>query len=342
MAITRISITDFLVHAKAQLVLDVRSPAEYQHAHIPGAVNLPLFDNEQRKVVGTLYKQHSKEAAIKQGLDYFGVKMKTMVETVEALLAQHTSTSKTVYVHCWRGGMRSGGVAWLLDLYGFKVFVLQGGYKAYRNQVIQCFEHNYQFKVLGGQTGSGKTALLKSMQAQGRAVIDFEALACHRGSSFGALGQTNPPSQEQFENNLALQLSMHAQQIIWVEDESQRIGQVNIPKPLWLQLRASDWYYLDLPFAVRLQRIIVEYGSFNKAELIAATERIRKRSGGLDCQTAVAAIQNDDLETAFTILLNYYDKQYQLGSSKREGTKPQVMSFTYFDETAIIKTLVHE
>ena len=144
MAITKINIEQFISASKNQLILDVRSPSEYNHAHIPDAISLPLFSDEERKIVGTAYKQKSRQAAIKLGLDYFGVKMKMMVEQVEKLVAEHQQKHETkstiVYVHCWRGGMRSGAVSWLLDLYGFKVCQLVGGYKAYRfNSVRRTF-----------------------------------------------------------------------------------------------------------------------------------------------------------------------------------------------------------
>src|SRR6476619_2099461 len=145
MAVERISIEQFLALASENPVLDVRSPGEYKHAHIPGAYSLPLFTDEERKVVGTAYKQKSREEAIKIGLDYFGSKMRPMVEEAEKLTANKRNT---VLIYCWRGGMRSAGVAWLMDLYGFKVYTLAGGYKAFRNYVLQSFEHPYEFKIV--------------------------------------------------------------------------------------------------------------------------------------------------------------------------------------------------
>src|SRR5690349_23861593 len=174
----RVQIDEFLKGCKDALLLDVRSPAEYNHAHIPGAVSFPLFTDEERKVVGTAYKQQSREAAIKIGLDYFGPKMRKMVEEAEQLT---THDSRTVLVHCWRGGMRSAGVAWLLDLYGFKVYALVGGYKKFRNHVLDTFKLPFQFKILGGYTGSGKTEMLRGLEKQGEFVIDLEGIANHKG-----------------------------------------------------------------------------------------------------------------------------------------------------------------
>src|ERR1035437_2355393 len=138
MAIEKLTIEAFLQLSKQHPVLDVRSPGEYCHAHIPGAYNLPLFSDEERKVVGTEYKQQGREQAIKTGLDYFGTKMSKIVEEAETIIKKHNAPIQipnTVLVHCWRGGMRSAGIAWLLDLYGFKVYTLTGGYKSFRNWV---------------------------------------------------------------------------------------------------------------------------------------------------------------------------------------------------------------
>ncbi len=211
MAITRIDIETFLSFDGKYPVIDVRSEGEYAHAHIPGAFSMPLFNNEERKIIGTEYKKESRQKAIKTGLALFGKKMVQMVETIEQLFENKTEETdkalpKTVVVHCWRGGMRSGGVSWLLDLYGFKVFTITGGYKAYRRWAIQQLEKDYQIKVIGGFTGSGKTGALHEMRKLNQVVIDLEDLAMHKGSAFGNIGMPPQPSQEMFENLLALEL----------------------------------------------------------------------------------------------------------------------------------------
>lgn len=333
MAIQRVSITEFLDLAQKHPVLDVRSPGEYAHAHIPGAHSLPLFTDEERKVVGTAYKQQSKQVAVKIGLKYFGVKMVEMVETVEKLIKElrpptkdnisttHEFQSPTVLVHCWRGGMRSAGVAWLLDLYGFKVYTLAGGYKGYRNWVLEQFEKEYPIHIMGGYTGSGKTEVLKALDKRGYTVIDLEGIAHHKGSAFGAMGLPAQPSQEHFENTLAGELfrgqekslseeSMDFQKTIWLEDESQRIGAVNIPAVLFKQMRKKKVYFLEIPFESRLGYINLHYGKFAKAELVNAVIRIKKRLGGLETKTAMNFLLEDDTKEAFGILLQYYDKLY--------------------------------
>jgi tRNA 2-selenouridine synthase len=328
MPITRLLIEDFIALSNNQPVFDVRSPGEFEHAHVPSAHSLPLFTNEERKVVGTAYKQESKQKAVKIGLDYFGPKMVKMVEEVESVIGNSQSTGngkksslkkedindKKVFVYCWRGGMRSAGVAWLLDLYGFKVYTLVGGYKAYRNWVLKQFEKEYPISIIGGYTGSGKTELLYSLQSKGEFIIDLEGLACHKGSAFGNLGQPSQPKQEMFENLVARELYqasiINQAENIWLEDESQRIGEVNIPLALYKFLRTRKVYFLDIPFEERLKYIVDGYGKFEKEKLINATIRIKKRLGGLETKTAVNCLIEDDLQGAFDVLLKYYDRLY--------------------------------
>lgn len=325
MAVQKIDIDNFIIETSASIgsslrssiTIDVRSPAEFEHAHIPHALNLPLFDNEQRALIGTTYKKQSREAAIKVGLPLFGAKMLPMIETVEAWIKdrqkENDLTKPTIYVHCWRGGMRSAAVAWLLDLYGYKVIQLTGGYKAYRNWVLAQFTIPYSLKVLGGYTGSGKTEILHALQEKNYAVIDLEGLAHHKGSAYGAIGQLPQPSQEMFENIIAEKLLEvnKKQKSIWIEDESQRIGTVLIPTPLFHLMRNSTCYFMTIPFEQRLNFIVEGYGSFDQKSLIEATMRIQKRLGGLETKTAIDFITAGALKEAFSILLKYYDKWYE-------------------------------
>ena len=317
MAVQKIDIEDFIVLAPNSIVIDVRSPGEFEHAHIVDAHSLPLFNNEERAIVGTTYKQKSREAAIKIALPFFGEKMKPLIEMVETWVAafekKHTRETPTIIVHCWRGGMRSGAVAWLLDLYGFKVLQLIGGYKAYRNWALLQFEKAYPLKVLGGYTGSGKTEILLELKRRNKTVIDLEGLAHHKGSSFGALGQEAQPSQEMFENKLAHALSSieFIEEGIWIEDESQRIGLVMIPLSFFTLLRNSVCYFIEIPFQERLSFITTGYGKFDKDSLMSATLRIQKRLGGLETKTAINHIIEGNIVDAFSILLKYYDKWYE-------------------------------
>jgi tRNA 2-selenouridine synthase len=336
MAVQKINIDDFIMEAGSSIgssfIIDVRSPAEYEHAHIPAALNLPLFDNEERAMIGTTYKKQSREAAIKAGLPLFGNKMLSMIETVETWIADtqknNNLTKPTLFVHCWRGGMRSAAVAWLLDLYGYKVVQLTGGYKAYRNWVLEQFSIPYSLKVLGGYTGSGKTEILQALQEKNYAVIDLEGIAHHKGSAFGAIGQLPQPSQEMFENILAKKLFEvnKNNKPIWIEDESQRIGTVLIPTPLFHLMRNSTCYFMKIPFEQRLLFILEAYGKFDAQSLIEATERIQKRLGGLETKNTVAHIMQGELKEAFSILLKYYDKWYEKNAQNQVLPKVELIS----------------
>jgi len=322
MSIARVSVEEFLTLSERCTIWDVRSPGEYAHAHIPGAISLPLFSDDQRAEVGTAYKQVSRENAIKLGLDFFGPKMRTMVETVEEReRTEGEKDNKTVLVHCWRGGMRSGAVAWLLDLYGFKVVMLDGGYKAFRNWILNQFTKDYNFKLIGGYTGSGKTKVLHELNSKGLAVIDLEGIAQHKGSAFGGLDKLKQPSTEMFENLLAYQLYSFTKAEknieLWVEDESQRIGDLNMPIELWNIFRTKPLFFLNIPFEKRLQYLVAEYGKHKKEDLLNAIVRIQKRLGGLETKTAVNCLLEQDLKGCFEVLLRYYDKHYSKALTNR-------------------------
>ncbi|MDP1801943.1 MAG: tRNA 2-selenouridine(34) synthase MnmH [Bacteroidota bacterium] len=326
MSITKLNIQEFLQLTQNQIVIDVRSPGEYEHAHIPGALSLPLFTNEERKVVGTSYKQESREKAIKIGLDYFGTKTVKIIEEVEKLVAE--KKTKEIGVHCWRGGMRSAAIAWLLDLYGFKVYLLAGGYKAYRNYALQQFTKNYELRIVGGYTGSNKTGVLNELKKVNEKIIDLEGLALHKGSAFGNLDLHSQPSQEMFENLLAAELDKHntnnGSAIIWLEDESQRIGNVNIPLPFFTSMRSCPVIFLNIPFEERLNHIIVDYGKYSKEKIINAIIRIKKKLGGLETKNAVNFILEDDMRNCFSVLLRYYDKLYLRNTYKREDAEKKI------------------
>ena len=171
-------------------ILDVRTPDEFAKGHMPTADNLPLFTTEERARVGTTYKQQGREAAILLGFDLAGPKWSTLI-----LQALKLAPEKKVAVHCWRGGMRSGAVAWALDLYGFDTYVIKGGYKSYRRWVLQQSNMPYLLQVIGGMTGSGKTKILHELDRLGEQTIDLEDLAQHQGSSYGTLNRLVQPSQ---------------------------------------------------------------------------------------------------------------------------------------------------
>ena len=303
-------------------IFDVRAPIEFAQGHVPGALNLPLFSDEERASIGTTYKQVSQDRAVHLGLEFFGPKMSAMVKK-----AQKLAPSKEVRLHCWRGGMRSGAVLWLLELAGFKVHLLDNGYKEYRRAVLASFDSPRDWRVLGGLTGSGKTDVLHQLAAapHTQPVLDLEGLAHHKGSAFGAIGQLAQPSQEQFENNLAAALAaLPPDAPVWVEDESRQIGRLTIPPALFAQLRTAPRWVLEVPRAARVAKLAAEYGAEDPAELVAAIERIQKRLGGLATQQAQAAVAAGNFPLMVELVLDYYDKTYTYGLTQRPGEPDRI------------------
>jgi tRNA 2-selenouridine synthase len=294
-------------------VIDVRTPDEFAQAHVPGAFNIPLFTNEERVQVGTTYKQVGREAAILLGFDLTGSKWSGFIKA-----ALEISPQKKVAVHCWRGGMRSSAMAWALSLYGFEVYLLEGGYKRYRNWVLSQFKRPWNLVVLGGMTGSGKTSCLTALTALDEQVIDLEDLAQHQGSSFGSMNRMIQPTQEQFENTFAGVLNrLDPSKKVWIEDESVTIGKRVIPKPFWTQMRAAALICLQVPFDVRVEKLVAEYGILDKEFLIECTQRIQKRLGPEQCRDAIQAVNEERMADFVRQLLVYYDKNYQKGLNKR-------------------------
>ena len=295
-------------------LLDVRSPGEFEAGHIPGALSLPLFSDEERAIVGTLYKQKGPEIAFQKGLEVAGQKLPWYVEEARRLVPG----SQKIAVHCWRGGQRSGSLAWLLSFSGFDVSVLEGGYKAYRRYIHEQFgERPFRSVVLGGATGSGKTAVLKALREMGEQVLDLEGIAHHKGSAFGALGETPQPNVEQFENELFHAFkALDTDRRVWVENESRSIGRVFLPEGLWHRLQRSPLVQLEVPFENRVAYLVEVYGTFPVGSLEASFLRIEKKLGGQHLKTALQALQSGDYATAAAIALKYYDKTYAYTTSK--------------------------
>ncbi len=296
-------------------VLDVRSPSEYKHACLPGALSMPLLDDEGRHQVGLCYKTEGREAAIKLGLDLVGPRMRSFIE-----FAEQAAPNKRVAVYCWRGGMRSSSVAWLLSTYGFEVRVLRGGYKSFRRRMISELEKPRKLVVLGGTTGSAKTAMLMEFARQSEAVIDLEGLANHRGSAFGWIGQADQPSQEHFENTLGLCLRSFPQDAtIWVEDESRKIGKLTLPMVFWQSMCEADVYVLDIPAEIRLDNLMHDYGSADVQDLREALLRIQQRLGPERLSRALDALDRSAIRDCARECLEYYDRYYHRSIQARKA-----------------------
>lgn len=292
----------------SHLLVDVRSPAEYAQGHIPGAVSIPLFSDEERAVVGTRYHQAGKEAALLVGLDLVGTKMSGFLKKLNAL---NRGGEKVVAVYCWRGGMRSASVAWLFELGGYRVYLLRGGYKTYRTYIRKESGNGLKMLVIGGMTGSGKTEVLMHLREIGEQTIDLESLACNKGSVFGYLGQGPQPGNEQFENDLFDELAgLDASRPVWLEDESRSIGAIGLPSEFYLRMKRSPLILLKVPETIRVERLVQEYAGFGKQELTDALEKLLQPLGGLNFREAVNHIEAGDFGQAIRIVLGYYDKMY--------------------------------
>ena len=301
----RRTVSDFLKQVEGLPILDVRSPAEFEIGHIPSAISFPLFSNEERAVVGTLYKQEGRQPAIKKGLEIIGPKMVAFIEQAEQL------KSSTLALYCWRGGMRSDSMAWLLERYGFQTILLEGGYKAYRNAMLDFFKQELPLRVIAGYTGSQKTRLLHILREKGEQVVDLEGMAGHQGSSFGNQKSESQPTTEQFQNQLFhFFRNTDLSRPIWIEDEDMRLGTVNMTEGLFRQINASPHVFIKVKKAQRIDFLVKDYGMLEKEKLIKATYYIRKRLGFDRAKKAIAHIEAGNLKPAVDIILNYYDRRY--------------------------------
>ena len=295
----------FLSLATEIPVIDVRSPGEFEQGRLPNSHNMPLLDNEERVIVGTIYKQVGPKEAFKIGLEFIGPKMSGFIDFAEKL------GSEELLVHCWRGGQRSQSVATLLSTYGFKVNTLSGGYKTYRQAAINFFNSPLPITVLTGYTGSRKTEVLHELAKRGEQVIDLEGLANHQGSAFGRQPSEIQPSVEQFQNMLFEEFrKMDLNKRIWLEDESMRIGGVNMTQELYQQKNAAPCVFMEIPIESRIQNLVSNYGKQDEKNLIRATKSIQKKLGIKEAQTAIEHIKEGNAEAAAAIILKYYDKRY--------------------------------
>lgn len=321
-----------------RVVLDVRSPGEYAHAHIPGALNLPLFSDEERAEVGTLYKQESPQKAMLRGLQIAGSKMSAYVDD-----ALFLAPEKKVIVHCWRGGKRSESLGWLLSMAGFDVQILYGGYKNYRHYALDYFEtREPKLVVIGGQTGIGKTYVLHQLQSLDEQVIDLENLAHHKGSAFGSLGQDPQPSTEHFENLLfEVYRKLDKTKRIFVENESRKIGTCRIPDSFFDKMKHYHYLQYTIPLTERVERLIQNYACYPKEQLAERFKRIEKKIGGDNLKKALHALDIDDFGAAAMIALHFYDKTYQYGFETNTTPNKMVLDYDHADTELIARDIQH-
>jgi len=306
--ISEINIEDYF-HSHAEVpIIDVRSPAEFLKGHISEANSISLFSDEERAHIGTVYLKQSHEEALRLGYEYVNPKLDYFISR-----SREIATQNKVVVHCWRGGMRSLAFAELLEKNGFpEVYVVNGGYKAYRKYVLDSFKRNALLCVIGGYTGSGKTEILKLLNEEDIQVIDLEKLANHKGSVFGGIGNGAQPTTEQFENNLFMQWNkIDLSKRVCIEDESQSIGSVTIPADLFEKIIESPVYFIEIPKEERAKFLVKEYADCDKTALAAAIQKISKRLGDLNTRKALEWLDKENFYEVALLALNYYDKSYK-------------------------------
>lgn len=309
-----ISVAEYISLSEPAITIDVRSPAEFLHGHIPEACSVPLFSDNERAAVGTLYKQVGREEAVRAGLGFVSPKMEEYIELVRHIRTEAGLNKSTpIIVYCARGGMRSQSISMLLRCVGYTVLQLVGGFKAYKQFLCdQVPQYANSVVLLGGKTGSGKTVLLNELAKRGAQVIDLEGIAHHRGSAFGALGLPPQPTQEQFMVLVLSKLvSFDSTKSIWIEHEGSRLGSVHIPPELLTVMEIAPVVYMQVDLAVRKSILRRDYFSFSQDDLYACTMLLEKRLGGAITKQVLAALQAGDRETVLDLLLDHYDRSYE-------------------------------
>jgi tRNA 2-selenouridine synthase len=300
------------------ILIDVRSPKEYLKGHIPSAYNVPLLLDDQRALVGTIYKQQGKQQAISRALEFVEPQLERYAQKVKEISIANSTASLIVY--CWRGGMRSKSFGMFLARCGYSVYQMIGGQKAYKAYVRKQAELPYKFIVLGGKTGCGKTRILQELKKQGEQVLDLELLAGHRGSSFGGLGKPQQPTQEQFIINCFSMLAQcNPQRSIWVEKESYKIGDLSTPYELWRQLQKAPVLYIDRPQEERITLLLEEYGAYEPENLKTCTLSLSKKIGSAQAKKLCQLIDEKKYEEVIRQLIIYYDKLYDYSLQKSKN-----------------------
>jgi tRNA 2-selenouridine synthase len=312
-----ININEFFALKDKCPVVDVRSPDEYKQGHIPYSINIPLFENDERAVVGTLYKKRGQTEAVLAGLNIAGAKMRKLAES-----GLKTAKNDELIVHCWRGGMRSASVAWLFETCRIKCSVIDGGYKSYRRYIHEYFSLPFRLIIIGGMTGSGKTEILEELSDLSFQVLKLEKIAHHKGSAFGNLGEEPQRTNEQFENELFTALQgFDIKKPIFVEDESRSIGRNIIPPEFFACMSESPLIFIDMNQGLRIKRLVDDYGKFPVAELKNSIEKISDKLGGLNARTAISFLDGGNLANSAEISLKYYDKTYMYGLSHKHNSQ---------------------
>ncbi len=311
------------------LLIDVRSPSEYYKGHMPNSINIPLFNDDERAIVGTIYKKHGKEKAVIEGLYFIEKKIVNFLNILFETINSHQKSNaeinfgeSIIKIYCARGGMRSLSTSWLLEKYNLKTLTLKGGYKKYRQWILNKFTKKWNLVVIGGKTGTGKTRLLKLLEKNKYQTLDLEGFASHRGSTFGGLGMNEQPTNEKFENIIAEKLSRFRPNLpTFVEAESANIGKCKIPHEFFKQMKVSQRIEIIRSESNRLNELIQTYSIFSKEELKEAVLRIKKRLGPQRTKIAILSIEQKKWDVVCKVVLEYYDKCYEYEKIGKKNIK---------------------
>ncbi|MFB9329648.1 tRNA 2-selenouridine(34) synthase MnmH [Paenibacillus aurantiacus] len=309
--------------------IDVRSPSEYSDSTIPGSLNIPFFNDEERAEIGTLYKQTSIQAAKERGLAIISAKLPALIKEIGQIKGKKA-------VFCWRGGMRSKTTATVLSLMDIHVYRISGGFRAYRKWVVETletFEIRPKAFVLHGHTGTGKTAILHRLAAEGYPVLDLEALAGHRGSIFGGAGM-KARKQKAFEALLLERLiALQNEPYILFEAESKRLGKTVLPDFLMSKKENGTPIRIEMPMASRVKRIMEDYPVAYKDEYLNGFYRIKSRIHTPIAAEIESCLQADRFEPAVRMLLeSYYDPRYAYTADQYNAAPAWTVSAQTLDE----------
>ncbi len=316
------------------VIVDVRTPKEYLEDHIPGAINIPIFDDDERAIIGTLYKQKGKEIAVETGIEITSPKLQDFYNKYLNLSKQY----KQIVLYCFRGGMRSTSLVDFLNEIGLKVLKLDGGYKAYRNYVLKYLENlsiKHQFIVLHGHTGTGKTMLLEELEKKGVCVLNLEALAQNSGSVYGEIFYSGKaPSQKWFDSLVVKILRESKYKNILMESESKKIGKVTLCKTFWDTMIQGKHILINSSVENRVKRLVEDYTKYNTQDdeyLKKSTSRLKDTIGNQAVEDLINKIEDKNYESVASFLIqNYYDKLYSYSIGKYEYN--MILSSDFPDE----------
>lgn len=327
-----------LQNKKNPIVIDIRSPIEFKDGSIPGAINIPLFTDEERQEIGTIYKHEGQEAAKWRAMERVSPKIPELLKQIKAEMAM----GEELIIHCWRGGMRSKAVVTFLEFAGVQAMRLVGGYKAFRQYVLTQIPEMYPEKavVLHGLTGVGKTEVLKLLKRQGYPILDLEEMAGHRGSIFGTIGLEDGHNQKTFDSLLFEGLKViHGSSYFIMEAESKRIGKAVQPEELMDRKMSGIHIHINTPFEERLKHLVNQYVVPFKSEpwyhekIATNIDKILRRIKDNDMKKQlVTTLEEKNYQEMIRILLDYYyDPRYDHKRQEYNGEFIEVYADDYQD-----------